>query len=336
MNWLTKIAQTIPPWTQTWDEFMEYHKTGYIPDGYGEEGTGHDLSHYNDENQRGGFNSPERYPILLTKKTFNTPRYGEVEVEFRQSDEDVQYVKQTDPDETGFSDIERDEQGMAVYYNLEEMIERDLPNKETTIKMFSGGKCIGHVGDSFGATELYVVREFQGANIGPTALKIYMQKYPSKSHKTPQLGQMTWQGIATAKKTWMQFIEEAVAEGKEIPKDVIVSYQTEKDKRAKNPPRREIYNIPNYKTIRVTLGVTGIVVPLQGFNIDIMYQMGAPIEILETDHTRRPQSWRGGVSWDEVEEFIKSLGYQEEGYRTYNLKMDYSGSNGIVLPANTE
>ena len=73
MNWLQKIAQDVPPWTQTWEEFIAYHKTGYISDGYGSEGQGLDLSDYNDHNQQNGAYSPDKFPILIGTKTFTSP-----------------------------------------------------------------------------------------------------------------------------------------------------------------------------------------------------------------------------------------------------------------------
>lgn len=330
MNWLHKISQVTPPWTQTWEEFIDYHKTGFIPGGYGEGGMGEDLSHYNDRNQQGGHYSPAKYPILLDKKTFDTHRYGEVEVEFRQSGEGVRYVKHEPP---GYSEIMRDELGLAVYLNPEEMIEKDLPDKDTTIMMFSGGKCIGHVGNSFGATELYVVREFQGAGIGPAALKLYMETYPSQSHKTPQLGQMTWQGIATAKKTWMQFVEDAAKKGEPVPDNVMTSYQTEKQRRVDNPPHREVYDIPTYKIVQRHLDYrSGLL--MDDRNVDLQLQMGFDdIEILKRGPGGRVESWIGGGNWDDAVAFVESLGYKEESYRTYDLKMDYSGEHGIILPA---
>ena len=142
MNWFQKIKTAQqglqPPWTQTWEEFIAYHKTGYIDsnaygDGTSGEGGGYDLSHYNDQNQHQGRNSPEQHPILLDKKTFNTPRYGEVEVEFRQSGEDSWYVKHGPPDEHGLTDHLRDESGNLIYLSPEEMAEKDLSNKDKTI-----------------------------------------------------------------------------------------------------------------------------------------------------------------------------------------------------------
>lgn len=334
MNWLQKIAQVIPPWTQTWDEFITYHRTGNIPSGYGDEGQGYDLSHYNDQNQRNGHYSPAKWPKLVDKKVFNVPRYGEVEVEFRQSGEPNQYVRTTEPDETGYSDIVRDESGLATYYSQEEMQERDLPSQDTTMMMFSNGLCIGHIGDSFGATELFVVREFQGADIGPYALNLYMETYPSKSHKTPSLGQMTWQGVATAKKTWMMFVEQALESGKDVPKNVIDSYEQEKQNRVNNPPQRQEYDIPKYKINKVRFD-SGEIPPREGFNADLLLQMGIKFWDVELDHTGRPQRWNAddGATWAAAAGVGANLGYQEDGYRTYDLKMDYSGGHGIILPA---
>lgn len=334
MNWLQKLAQVIPPWTQTWEAFIDYHKTGYISGGYGDEGQGIDLSDYNDHNQMDGAYSPKRYPNLIDKKTFDVPRYGKVEVEFRQKDEDARYVKTTEPDETGFSDIIRDERGNAVYYDSNEMKELDLPSKNTTIHMFSGGLCIGHVGDSFGATELFVVREFQGGGIGSYVLNLYMKANPSKGNRTPRLGQMTWQGIATLKKAWMMFVEEAIQEGKDVPDDVIASYQKEKQERIDNPPERIVYDIPKYKSKPIRFGF-GAISPIKGFNEDLLIQMGIKFWDVKYDRFGRPESYYidEGSDWDDAIAFVENLGYEATGYRTYNLKIDHSGEHGIIMPA---
>lgn len=337
MNWLQKQARSELPWTQTWEEFIEYHKTGDIPDGYGDDGFGYDLSHYNDRNQQNGSYSTAKYKNLIGSKVFNTPRYGEVEVEFRQSGEPVQYVKQTEPDEDGWTDILRDDQGEIVYLTDEEAQAKNLPITDQTIMMFANGLCIGHVGDSFGATELYVVKEFQGAGIGPYALKTYMETNPKAADS--RLGQMTWQGIATAQKTWMMFVEDAMRQNRDIPQDVINSYNEVKQNRTENPPQRVEHHIPRYKMIKQQFGSDGMAIdPRKGFNEDLLIQMGVKFWDVEYDHVGRPQRWSSddGSNWDNAVEFVRNLGYEEEGYRTFNLKMDYSGEHGVILPANYE
>jgi hypothetical protein len=181
-----------------------------------------------------------------------------------------------------------------------------------------------------------VVREFQGGGIGPYVLKLYMETNPSKSHKTPRLGQMTWQGIATAKKTWMMFVEDAIKTGKQVPEKVVTSYEQEKQHRIENPPERVEYDIPKYHMNKVQFGL-GTIPPARGFNIDILTQMGVKFWDVEYNHTNRPERWfmdDEGGDWDDAIAFVENLGYQSEGYRTYNLKMDYSGEHGIILPAN--
>lgn len=332
MNWLFKISN-VPPWTQTWEEFIDYHKTGYISHGYGDEGQGYDLSHYNDQNQKGGRNSAERYPTILDRKKFNVPRYGEVEVVFRKSEESVRYVK-TEEDADGFPEVVRDERGLATYLTEEEMQQRGLPLTNPTIHMFAGDLMIGHVGDSFGATELFVVREFQGGGIGPYLLKLYMESNPKAARS--RLGQMTWQGIATAKKTWMMFVEDAIRKNENIPDDVLKSYEEVKQERINNPPERIEYDIPKYHTTRVQFG-TGTLAPREGFNADLLRQMGVNFWDVEYDQVGNPQRWYmdDGGSWEDAAAFVESLGYQEEGYRTYNLKIDNSGEHGIIVPANS-
>ena len=50
----------------------------------------------------------------------------------------------------------------------------------------------------------------------------------------------------------------------------------------------------------------------------------------------RPESWMGGIEKEEAERFLAGLGYQPNENGQYNLKMDYKGKHGIVLPADTQ
>ena len=130
-------------------------------------------------------------------------------------------------------------------------------------------------------------------------------------------------------------VEDAIKKNKDVPEDVVLSYQQEMQDRVDNPPQRTDYDIPKHKTTQIQFG-SGSILPMEGFNVDILSQMGVNFWDVEYDHTRRPQRYYmdEGGEWDNAVAFVESLGYQEEGYRTYNLKMDYSGEHGIILPAN--
>ncbi len=186
MNWLQKLSQQ--PWEMSEDEFVDFHNTGYIsPDSYTQTSLG-DMQKWAPDK--------DKYPILLT-----TMQFGDLEVGFRQTGEENKYVKQDTEGE-----IVRDEQGMALYLSEEEMLARGLPLHSETIGFFVGDIRIGWIGDSFGATELFVADEFKNRGIGSTALKMWLEMYPRRRKKP--MGQMTPAGEGALRKTHRMFTDE--------------------------------------------------------------------------------------------------------------------------------
>ncbi len=222
MNWFMKVfAGLQSPSSMTQDEFMGYHQTGYIsPDAYGE-GGGYDLSHYNDEKEYGhtdhrnphqGHGQQPTNPFLITTKNIDG-----MDINFWGTGQENKYVHWLD-----------EEHSKHRYLTEEETAEQDIPSKDQTIYLYHDDNCIGHVGDSWGATELFVVKEYQGHGIGTEALKLYMEMNPSRNHETPRLGQMTSSGTATATNVWMKFVEDAIARGEQLKPEVLKSYEDTK------------------------------------------------------------------------------------------------------------
>lgn len=201
---MSKQAARNFPWEVTQNEWMKQQNTGFIPSHTYESY----VSSYAKEKDL------NKYPILLDTKNF-----AGKDIQFRQKDEPLRYV---DHDQEG--NILRDEQGELVYLTDQALQEADVPTKDDTIHIFDGNVRIGHVGDSFGATELFVDKNYQNKGIGSYALKLFLSKYPTRAHKPRHLGQMTNAGDSTARKSHRLLVEQALRDGKQIPPEVLQEY----------------------------------------------------------------------------------------------------------------
>ena len=151
-------------------EFMDYHRTGFI-----------DGDSYNDNTYYGS--DIERSPELV--KT-----YGDIE--FRKNGKALKYVKKG---EDGMP--VRGEDGMATYLSDEEIEERGLPKAEKTITAYKDGEPVGFAGDSFGAIEVMVRPEYQKKGIGSELLADFMRENPDM-----KIGQMTDAGMGMSKSAY--------------------------------------------------------------------------------------------------------------------------------------
>jgi len=203
MNWLQHIAQTpdpryTHPRDMTEDEFINYHYTGHIDSSAYDEGPGYEAYNLDKVNKIVG--PKEKYPVVLG--TFNI---GNNLVELRKSDEKLQYVKYLDDERL---DLARDEQGNLIYLSDEEMDQKDLPRVDLTIHAFIDDIAIGWVGESFGATELFIAEEYRNQGIGTFLLKTWLDMHPSRSNKPRRLGQMTPAGEATTRRVHQRYMQE--------------------------------------------------------------------------------------------------------------------------------
>ena len=73
---------------------------------------------------------------------------------------------------------------------------------------FVGDKAIGYAGDEFGATGVYVAREFQRHGLGLTLFKTYLEK-SGRLAKGRQIGQMTGAGQELLRALHRQLVKEA-------------------------------------------------------------------------------------------------------------------------------
>lgn len=106
-------------------------------------------------------------------------------ITFRQTGEKLQYVAH---DEKG--DILRDGKGEAVMMSDEEIRQKGLPEKDTTVYAFDGPHCVGYASNEFGAVGIFVEKNYQRQGIGKELLRLYMKQWK----KQPRIGQMTQAG----------------------------------------------------------------------------------------------------------------------------------------------
>ena len=202
MNWY-KIAQTAyqEPWKQTQEEYLKYHFTGSIESGaYDQYKTIEGLA----------WLKKERHPKLYSVKNFNG-----IDVEFRKSGEENQYVKTDDNDE-----IIRDESGDVVMMSKEEMIQKNLPLEDQDIVAFIGDNAIGWASEEFGATGVWVVEQYQKLGIGTYLLHEFRKTMSDKS----RMGQATYEGIRLMKSYHKKLVKEALEAGKPVPENVLEDY----------------------------------------------------------------------------------------------------------------
>ena len=188
-NWYKIAQENISDFTE--DDYInkinptnKYHNPG--------------LFNYTVEELNDSEKTKEQYPILLQTKEFQ----GDI-VEFRQSGEKLKYVKHTSETykfngETYVDDraIARDENGDVIYLSEEEMKERNLPTEDEGITAFIGDQEVGYIGDSFGATELFVAKEYQQRGVGSELVYLFLKKYPFKqSGGFSSLGEKTYRNV---------------------------------------------------------------------------------------------------------------------------------------------
>jgi len=106
-------------------------------------------------------------------------------ITFRQTGERNRYCKHNSE-----GNIERDEAGLAVMMSEAEIERSGLPVFDTTIKAFDGPNAVGYACDEFGATGVYVERNYQRQGIGTELLR----RFRSQFAYDRQLGQMTHAG----------------------------------------------------------------------------------------------------------------------------------------------
>ena len=161
-------------WLETTDdEFLQHHKTGWIP-----------ASSYERYEEPGGLSwlgPKSKYPVLLSSK-----EYGPHMVEFRQSGKKNAYVAH---DVNG--DIKRDARGLVVDMTDEEIRNSGLPTHDQTIVAFVNEEPVGFTSNEFGTIGVWVERPYQKLGIGSDLLVMFMENDPRFLSGKMQIGQMT-------------------------------------------------------------------------------------------------------------------------------------------------
>lgn len=165
----------------TEDEFIKKHKTGWI-----------ESRAYKDYEAPGGMGwlgSKDKFGVLVATEDF-----GGTKVEFRQTGEELKYVKHDAND-----NIVRDVNGDAEYLTPIEVMNKGLARTDKTIAAFVNDKPIGAVSDEFGAVGIFLEGEYQRKGIGTNLLRRYMEAHPKS-----KIGQMTDSGEALTRNLYRE------------------------------------------------------------------------------------------------------------------------------------
>jgi hypothetical protein len=138
----------------------------------------------------------------------NSVRIGEKDfdgtnVEFYQSLRKLQYTKKG-PDGKPL----RGEDRQLVYLTDEETLEKGYPLYDPAITAVHDGKEIGYIGNSFGATEVYMAKGYTGRGIGKFLNYVWRKSHPFRGS-----GGFSDAGLALFKNTYQTFVREALANG---------------------------------------------------------------------------------------------------------------------------
>lgn len=156
-------------------EFLDYHRTGFIPS--------HAYERYSTIE---GFNwiKKNKYPVLYSVKNFGNHR-----IEFRKSGEKLQYCVRDPKDSWKYL---RDQYGELVFMTDSEISEKGLPKEDLTIAAFDGDDAIGLASDEFGTDGVWVVNGYQKLGIGVYLLSEFRKQNKDKR----KIGQMTPAGYS--------------------------------------------------------------------------------------------------------------------------------------------
>ena len=171
----------------TEEQFMEHHRTGYIPSyAYERYSTSEGIAWLGDH---------EEYPHIL-----KTLKIDGEDIEIRIKLEENRYVKK-DADEN----IVRDEHGMAILMTDAEVKEKGYPQYDPTIVAFNeAGDPVGFASNEWGASGVWVISKYQKKGIGLELLKA-IRKYFKEERR---MGQMTETGERLARTYYRRLSEE--------------------------------------------------------------------------------------------------------------------------------
>lgn len=171
----------------TFEEFLQYHKTGSVPYGAYEK--------YKTLEGIEWLGTKDKYPTLISAMKSNS----EV-IELRADIEDALYVRK---DEDG--EIVRDAKGDALYLTPEEVKKRGYcPYMFSLVAFNEKDQPVGWASDEFGADGVWVAEEYQRKGIGTELLYQFRRFYPPKR----KMGQMTDSGCGLVKSYYRRLKKE--------------------------------------------------------------------------------------------------------------------------------
>lgn len=188
------------PWEMTRSEFRGEQLTGNIrSDAYKQYETAEGLS----------WLKKKQNPKLYAKKDF-----GGKQIEFRKSGEKLRYTRVEN------NEIVRDKEGLATYLTDAEAKAKGYLLESNDIVAFDGNKAIGLVSNEFGATGVWVIKDYQKQGIGKYLLNEYRKGMPFSR----KLGQSTEVGYNLVGSWHKDLIQQALSEGKSVPAKVLKEY----------------------------------------------------------------------------------------------------------------
>jgi hypothetical protein len=168
--------------------FMKHHYTGHISsDAY---------RNYEKEGGLGWLGTKEKYPKVIA-----TGKYGNFDVEFRQSGEKLKYYKRSG------DDYARDEKGELVPMSPEEIRAENLPEECTSVVAFVGDKPVGFASNEFGAVGVWVEGPYQKSGIGTELMDLHIQQRLTFKTKKGKIGQMTISGQSMTAKYYDKMVK---------------------------------------------------------------------------------------------------------------------------------
>ena len=202
--WYRKAEAEItkPEWEMTPDEFAEHHYTGHINSG------AYDT-----------YRTPEGMSWI--RRDMHTEPHKTIMV----NGEPVEILLRREPNKFvkwENDDIVRDAQGLATYLTDEEVLAKGYDLESVEPAAFHGDKAVGFASNEWGASGAWVADDYQRHGIGTELLHALRTLNPRLQKN--KLGQMTNAGYGMAKKYHKKIVEDAIAQGKPVSREILELY----------------------------------------------------------------------------------------------------------------
>lgn len=122
-------------------------------------------------------------------------KYGNLEITFYEQKDKKRYGR-------------HDENNVYHLYTDQEILDKGLPLYDISIYVYHDDKKIGYIGDEWGATLVYLAREYSGNNIGKDLTIMFRKHEPDRDS-----GGFTNKGYANIKNVYREFVKEYLRNG---------------------------------------------------------------------------------------------------------------------------